>query len=128
MPATEAVPAFALFVTIVLAAALQGLAASGHFPSQNRARPLQSSAGTVLLYATIAMTAAALAGGVAAAWYAIPWPAVIIGSGAMLLVAPMILRLLPDAFVDGWGALLGFAGAAVVFTLLLIWITFAGTN
>ncbi len=126
MPTTAAAPALALFMTIVLVAALQGLAASGHFPPQQRSRALQSGAGVIVLYGTIAIAAAAVAAAASIAWYAIPWPAAIIGGGAMLLAAPMVLRLLPDRFVDGRGALLGFAGAAAVFALMMIWMTFAG--
>ena len=126
MPTPAAAPAFVLFMATVLVAALQGLAASGHFPPQQRSRALQSGAGVLVLYGTIAIAAAAVAAAAATAWRAIPWPAAIIGGGATLLAAPMVLRLFPDRFVDGHSALLGFAGAAAVLALLMIWMTFAG--
>ena len=50
-----------------------------------------------------------------------------IGGGAMVLAAPLILRLFPDRFLDGRGALIVFSAAAL-FALLMIWIRLAGSS
>jgi hypothetical protein len=126
MPTTDAVPPLILFMALVLASSLHGLAVSGHFPAQHRSPTLKSGAGRLLLRGTIAIAVAAVLAGIAAAWQAIPWPAAVIGGGAMVLSAPPVLRLFPGSFVDGRGALLTFAGAAASFALLMIWIALAG--
>jgi hypothetical protein len=69
----------------------------------------------------MAIAAAAVAAGLAAAWPALPWPAAVIGGGAMVLAAPLVLRVFSDRFVDGRGALVAFAGAAALFAVLMMW-------
>jgi hypothetical protein len=115
---------FVLLMALILACTLYGLAASGHFPAQHRLPALKSGAGGAILYGTIAITLAAVVAGIVAAWQALPWPALIIGGGAMLLAAPLLLRLFPDRFVDGRAALVTFAAAAAACALLLGWISF----
>ena len=43
-----------------------------------------------------------------------------IGGGAVALAAPFALRPFPDAFVNGRGALVIFAGASLVMLVLLL--------
>ena len=50
----------------------------------------------------------------------LPWPAIIIGGGGALLAGPLVLRVLPDDFVDGFAGILTFAAAAIVIGLLLL--------
>jgi hypothetical protein len=50
----------------------------------------------------------------------LPWTAIIIGGGAALLAGPLLLRVFPDAFVDGMAGLLTFSAAAMVVALLLL--------
>jgi hypothetical protein len=116
--------ALVVLMVLILACTLYGLAASGHFPAQHRLPALRSDAGRAILYGTLAATLAAAAAGIAAAWQALPGPALILGGGAMLLAAPLLLRLLPDWFVDGHAALVTFAAAAAACALLLARITF----
>jgi len=49
----------------------------------------------------------------------LPWYAITIGAGAMLLAAPLLLRPFPDSFVNGSSALVVFAvGAAAIAVIL----------
>ena len=49
----------------------------------------------------------------------LPWPAIIIGGGAMLLAAPLLLRPFPDRFVDGLAGLATFAVSALAIAAVL---------
>jgi hypothetical protein len=120
MPYSALVP-FALFLALLAAAALLALAASGHFP--HRAMPLRTRGGAAILYGSLALAAVSLAVGFIAAARQVPWTALVIGGGAVLLAAPLILRALPDWFVDGKAAPLTFAGAAALIALamVLVW-------
>jgi hypothetical protein len=108
-----------LLMGTVLLAALYGLAASGHFPAEYRGEKLQRGSGAVVLWAT--MVAAALAGiaAVVLAWRALPWYAIVIGGGATLLFAPLLLQPLPDSFVNGRRGLIVFSAGAVVLAALM---------
>jgi hypothetical protein len=44
----------------------------------------------------------------------------VIGAGAAMLAAPLLLRPLPDPFVNGRAALLAFAGASALLTVALV--------
>jgi len=44
--------------------------------------------------------------------FSVPWYAAIIGGGAMVLIAPLLLQLFSDRFVDGRISLLAFSFAA----------------
>jgi hypothetical protein len=119
---TDAVLPLLLFTLLLLALALFGLAASGQFPRQHRAPELASAAGTAILFGSIAVAILCLVAGLTAAWRAVPWFASVIAGGAALLATPLLLRLLPDRFVNGRGALIVFAGAAVLAAVLLMWL------
>jgi hypothetical protein len=108
----------ALLVALIFAAALQGLAVSGHFPQRRKAAEF----GTIVLFGSMALVVLGLVGGIAAALHFVPWYAAIIGGGFALLAAPLVLRWFPDRFVDGRSAPLVFAGASTVFVFLLIWL------
>jgi hypothetical protein len=116
----DAVPAVLLFIALVLSVALTALAASGHFPPEHRASSLRSGAGRAILFGACAVSALALVVGAATAWAVLPWPAAVIGAGAAMLTAPLVLRPLPDAFVNGRAALLAFAGASALLALALL--------
>ena len=109
----------ALLMGTVLLVALYGLSASGHFPAEFRAAKLQRGWGFVVLWAT--MIAAGLAGAAALAlgWRALPWYAIVIGAGAVLLFAPLLLQPMPDSFVNGRRGLSVFAGGAVILAALM---------
>jgi hypothetical protein len=109
-----------LFMGLLAAASLHGLAASGQFPREHRAISLQSAAGAAILYGSIAVTLLALAAGLLFAWQTIPWYAAVIGGGAPVLFAPLLLRPLPDAFVNGRAALLSFSAIAAAIALVML--------
>jgi hypothetical protein len=58
--------------------------------------------------------------GLCLAWAAFPWTWAIIVGGGVLLVAPLILQLFPDSFVDGRSGLLVFAGLGAVLSLVAL--------
>ncbi|MDE1971716.1 MAG: hypothetical protein KGK33_06185 [Hyphomicrobiales bacterium] len=118
-PSREIVP-LALFVALVLVAALHGLAAGGHLPLRQDRTP--ADAGPALLFGSTLVAAAAAILGIVAALRIISWPAAIIGAGAAALAAPLVLQALPGRFVDGRGALAGFAAGAAVLGAMLVWL------
>ena len=109
----------ALFMIATALLALYGLTVSGHFPAELRAAALRTSIGATTVWATLVAAGLAAIVAIAAAQRVLPWSAIIIGGGAMLLFAPLLLRPLPDRFVNGYAALLVFAGAAAVAALIL---------
>jgi hypothetical protein len=119
LPSREIVP-LALFVALVLVAALHGLAASGHLPLRQRRAP--ADAGPVLLLGSTIVAAVAAILGIGAAFRFISWPAAIIGGGAAVLAAPLLLQGLPERFVDGRFALIAFAATTAILGALLVWL------
>src|SRR5215469_15806088 len=116
----DAVPAILLFIALLLSAALTALAASGHFPPEHRAASLRSGTGRAILFGACAVAAFSLAVGIAVAWLVLPWAAAVIGAGAAMLAAPLLLRPLPDAFVNGRAALVAFASASALLAVALL--------
>jgi hypothetical protein len=107
-----------LFTALILAAALQGLSASGHFP--RTAKGAASVPGPIVLFGSLALAIVGFVAGAAAALRLAPWYAAVIGGGLAVLVAPLVLQVFPDRFVDGRGALIAFGGASAGFAILLI--------
>jgi hypothetical protein len=107
------------FMAGVLAVALYGLTASGHFPREVRAASLAGAWGGLALWGTLAVTALAAAGLLLKAWWRLPWHLAVIGGGAMLLFAPLLLQPLPDSFVDSRRGLIAFSAAAAVLAGLM---------
>jgi hypothetical protein len=103
----------ALLTGTTLLAALYGLTVSGHFPAEHRAASLQGPMGGLLLWGTMAAAGLAALAALALGWRGLPWYAVVIGAGAALLFAPLLLRPLPDSFVNGRRGLVAFAAAAM---------------
>ena len=110
--------ALSMFMGLVLVLALCGLTVSGHFPAEARDPRLQTTIGKVTLWATIAVALLVAAAAIALAWRRLPLYAAIIGGGAMLLIAPQLMRPLPDSFVNGRRGLLVFAALGLALTLL----------
>jgi hypothetical protein len=102
-------PHLAVFMALVLVLSLYGLTASGHFPEEHRSDSLKSAGGRLVLWGTIILCAALTIVTLAFAWQYLPLPSAIIGGGAMVLFAPLLLQPLPDAFVDGRRGLLTFS-------------------
>ena len=109
-----------LFMTLLAAASLYGLAASGQFPREHRTEPLRSAAGAAILYGSMAVTMLSLLAGLFFAGQTIPWYAAVIGGGAPVLFAPLLLRSWSDQFVNGRGALLSFSTIAAVIALVML--------
>jgi hypothetical protein len=109
-----------LFMLLLAAASLFGLAASGQFPREHRAASLQSPTGAFILFGSIAVVLVSLLAGLLFAWQRIPWYAAVIGGGAPVLFAPLLLRPLPDVFVNGRAALLLFSAIAAVIALVMM--------
>lgn len=118
MPPVETIVAFVLFTALLLAAALCGLAASGHFPAEHRPPTLKSGNGRIILFGSLALAAGCTAAGLVLAGTMFPWYAIVIGSGGVLSSVPLALRPLSDAFINSRSALLTFAGASLVLVIL----------
>jgi hypothetical protein len=116
----EASVALVLFMLLMAAVSLHGLAASGQFPREHRAAALRSAAGAAILFGSIAVAALSLLAGLFFALQTIPWYAAVIGGGMPVLFAPLLLRPLPDAFVNGRAALLLFSATAAVTALAML--------
>jgi hypothetical protein len=108
-----------LLTGTMLLAALYGLAASGHFPIEYRPEKLQGPVGGSVLWGTMAATALAVLAALFLGWRGLPWYALVIGAGSALLFAPLLLRPLPDSFVNGRRALVALAGGAALLACLL---------
>lgn len=111
-------PELAVFMALILALALYGLAVSGHFPSEHRAPPLRDGLGAALLWGTMALALLLLLVALVFAAVHLPVYAAVIGGGAMLLAAPLLLQPFPDSFVNGRSALLTFAALGLGLALL----------
>lgn len=103
-----------VFMGLVLVFSLFGLTASGHFPSEHRSPALRTGLGPVILWASIACALVVLAAAVLVGLGRLPLYAAVIGGGAMLLVAPLVLQGFPDTFVDGRSGLVVFAGIGLI--------------
>ena len=112
--------ALVAFALLIMSAALYGLTASGQFPSEHRAEALKSPGGAAILWGTMAAGILTTAIALAVAWLALPWYAAVIVGGGVLLMAPLVLQLFPDSFVDGRGGLLVFAGVGAALSLAAI--------
>lgn len=112
--------ALMMFALLVMSAALYGLTASGQFPVEHRAEALRSPGGAAILWGTMAIGLGIVIVGLDLAWAALPWTWAIIVGGGVLLVAPLILQLFPDSFVDGRSGLLVFAGLGGALSLAVL--------
>jgi len=119
----DAVLPLALLMALVLSFSMHGLAASGHFPKQHRSAALRAGAGPLVLFGSLLLSLLSLAAGLVLGARMIPWYAAVIGGGAMVLAAPLVLRSFPDDVVNGRMALIVFSGAGAVVATLLIGMT-----
>lgn len=110
----------AFFIITVELLALYGLAFSGHFPAEFRNAEFRGGMGAMLFWATLAVAALAAIVAGCVALRVLSWPAMIIGGGAMLLAAPLLLRPFPDHFVNGIAGLAAFALGALA-SAVLFW-------
>jgi hypothetical protein len=110
----------ALFIIGATLLTLYGLTVSGHFPAEARRKALQTPIATIAIAATLFTSGLAAVIVMAIAVNALPWTVITIGGGAALLAGPLLLRALPDEFVDGLTGLLTFAAAVIVTALLFL--------
>jgi hypothetical protein len=110
---------FGTFALGVLMVALYGLTVSGHFPAEVRGERLRGPAGALVLWGTVTAAVAAAGALLSKAWWDLPWYLSVIGAGAALLFTPLLLRPLPDGFVNGRSGLLAFSLAALAIAALL---------
>ncbi len=111
-------PALAVFVALVLSVSLYGLTVCGHFPAEHRGENLRTSTGAAVLWLTMLVCAAVAVYAVSFASRTLPWHVSVLGAGGAILIAPLLLQPLPDAFVNGRRGLVTLALAAVVFAWL----------
>ena len=111
-------PELALFMALVLVLSLYGLTVCGHFPEEHRDASLRAGLGPLLLWGTIGLCVALALAALLFAWQRVPLSAAVIGGGAMVLFAPLLLQPFPDSFVNGRQGLLIFAGLATGLALV----------
>ena len=109
-----------LFAAALLIVSLIVLTASGHFPVEHRRDELRTPEGQVVLFGSLAVAVASLIVSLAFAWYRIPWYAAVIAGGLPVLAAPLVLRPLPDHFVDGRASLMMFSGLAIILVAIML--------
>jgi len=119
LPGSAVIPLLS-FMALLLSASLCGLAASGHFPAEHRGPALRSGFGRFILFGSLALCLLCLFSGIAVVWHTVPWYAAVIGGGAMVLIAPLLLQPFPDSFVNGRAALLTFSGVNLFMLALLL--------
>jgi hypothetical protein len=108
-----------LFMTAVQLLALYGLAFSGHFPAEFRDPKLRNGLGGAAFWGTLAAATIAAIIALTITLRVLPWTAIIIGGGAMLLAAPLLLRSFSDTFVNGLAGLATFAVSALAIAIVL---------
>lgn len=108
----------AVFMGLVLVLSLYGLTVSGHFPAEFRADGLKSGAGSAVLWGTIVISSVLAIAALAFAWSRLPLYAAVIGGGAMVLAAPLLLQPLPDSFVNGRRGLITFVALGLGLALI----------
>jgi hypothetical protein len=107
------------FMALFLAVSMYALAASGHFPREHRGKKFKTPLGNIILFGTIVLSLLCAATGVYFVQESVPWYAAIIGGGAVVLAAPLVLQLFSDRFVDGRGSLIAFSSAAICFSCVM---------
>lgn len=116
-------PVLGVFCALVLTLAMYVLAVSGHFPREQRSGAWRSRGGSFLLWSSMVIAAAAGAFGVLIAMRALPWPAAVIGGGAAILAAPLLLQTLPDRIVDGRQGLFALTVLSAALARILVRMT-----
>lgn len=115
-------PALALFSGIVLTVAVFGLAVSGHFPREHRRQHFRRGIGAIILWASVIVSCIAAASALRIALLKLPGYAAVIAGGAALLLAPIVLKPLPDSLVDGKAVLLLLAISAATLAAAAQWL------
>ena len=99
----------ALFTATVLCVTLYGLALSAHFPEEHRRPSLKGPVGNLVIWGSMAIALLAAAVAVRLALASLPGYAAVIAGGIAILIAPILLKPLPDELIDDRAGLLLFA-------------------
>lgn len=110
--------ALVLFSALVLTIALFGLSLSGHFPTQAQKLGSKDVITRAVVVSCIIIVALSTAKTFGIALKHLPAPMAIIGGGAALLAAPLVLQRFSDTFVDGLRGIVALA--AISLALILI--------
>src|SRR5260370_17191414 len=94
-PASTILPLF-LFMVLLLAAALCGLAASGHFPGEHPPPAMPSTVGAFILFGSMALAGLSVAMGIALVCRQVPWRVLVIGGRPPIPFPPLPLPPLSD--------------------------------
>jgi hypothetical protein len=116
----DAVLPLALLMALVLSCSLHGLAASGHFPKEHRSAALSAGGGPLVLFGSIVLSLLSLAAGLMLGLRTIPWYSAVIGGGAMVLMAPLVLQAFPDDIVNGRAGLIMLSGINAFVAVVLV--------
>ncbi|HWJ99699.1 MAG TPA: hypothetical protein VNR41_03220 [Xanthobacteraceae bacterium] len=111
-----------VFMGLMLAMSMYALSVSGQFPLTHRTEPFRSALGGLILFGSLLLTFAALAAGIYFVHATVPWYALVIGGGAMVLITPLLLPNFSDKFVDGRSSLLTFSCIAALLSIGLGWL------
>lgn len=111
-----------LFMGLVLAISMYALSVSGQFPLAHRTEPFRSALGGLILFGSMAFALASFAAGIYFIYDSVPWYALVIGGGGMVLITPLLLPNFSDRFVDGRGALLTFSCFAAAAGFAIAWL------
>jgi hypothetical protein len=106
-------------MALMLSVSMLALSASGQFPLAHRTEPFRSALGGFILFGTILLAVAAFVAGIYLVHARVPWYALVIGGGMMVLITPLVLPNFSDKFVDGRGSLLAFSGLAAAMSVVL---------
>jgi hypothetical protein len=112
----ESIVPLCLFAGMTLLLALYALTASGHFP---RAVDDGGGINPAILWGSFVIALVSLAIALIAAWRLVPWHAAVIGGGLAILLAPLILQMFTNRFVDGNASLVVFSGTVAAVSLIL---------
>ncbi len=112
--------ALLLFAAALLCVTLYGLAVATHFPAAQRTGALAGRGGGWIIRATIVTAGLAAAIAVIAALRHLPGYAAVLAGCAAILVAPLLLKPLPDTFIDGAGGLIVFSAAGLLLALIAL--------
>ena len=111
-------PHLAVLMALVLTLCLFAIFMAGHFPYASRDRSLKTPAATLVIWATIFIAGCTAILSLAFAVKTLPWYAVVIGSGLVILAAPLVAQMFPDSFVNSRAAMLILAATMLLLLLL----------
>ncbi|MGD9804460.1 MAG: hypothetical protein AB7E81_18100 [Hyphomicrobiaceae bacterium] len=110
-------PALAIFCGLVLSVTLYALTLSVHFPAEHRRASLRGGAGNAVLWGTSGIAIVAVVMALRLGVSVLPGHVSVLAGGATILVAPLLLKPLPDSLIDDRAGLVIFAALAAMLAL-----------